>query len=53
MLYKQLLDECASVSKKIVSFAPTLTDRVGELTRREGERKSVIASVAALAEKVT
>eukprot|EP00116_Pleurobrachia_bachei_P006786 sb/3467048/ len=48
----KLLEECASVSKKIVSFAPTLTDRVSELTRREGERKSVIASVAALADKV-
>ena len=38
--------------KKIVSLSPSLADRVAEFNRREGERKSLLASISSLAEKV-
>ena len=39
--------------KKIASLSPTLTDRVAEFNRREGDRKNLLASISALAEKVS
>lgn len=50
--YKQLMEDTAAISKKIVQFAPTLSDKVSEVTRREGERKAILANVTALADKV-
>lgn len=50
--YKQLSEELAAVSKKVVLVAPSLSDKVAEVTKREGERKVVIGGLGQLAEKI-
>lgn len=51
-VYKTLTDEATAVCKKIVTLSPSLSDRVADFTRREGDRKALLASISGLAEKV-
>ncbi|XP_063680020.1 dolichyl-diphosphooligosaccharide--protein glycosyltransferase subunit 1-like [Bolinopsis microptera] len=64
-VYKTLTDEATAVcrdkapqitiiifQKKIVTLSPSLSDRVADFTRREGDRKALLASISGLAEKV-
>lgn len=50
--YRQLTEELTAVSKKVVLVAPSLADKVGEVTKREGERKAAITGLGQLAEKI-
>jgi len=52
LLYKQICDSISAVSKKILASAPNLADKVAEVSRREGERRSILASINSLAEQV-